>query len=272
MAKFGVDVSEHQGLIDWEKARHCIDFAILRAGFGKNNIDKQFKRNADACAKHGIPFGVYWFSYALSPEMAAAEADFVCDAIECYNVQYPVSYDFEYDTVKNMTLNGVTNTKQLMLQMANAFLNRVEQRGHYAMNYANIDFLNRGFSDILTKYDAWIANWGVSSPPIRAGIWQYTDCGRIDGISGDVDLNLCYKDYPAIIAQLRSAGEKTPVNTEEKTDRLERARKRWWEKYNTIADDVLSGKYGNGAARKTALIEHGYDYALVQDIVNCKLG
>ena len=95
----GIDVSRHQGTIDWNSVKPNIDFAIIRAGFGKNNIDAKARRNVSECERLGIPYGLYWFSYALHPEMAKKEAEYMIDFIGEHRPEYPIVYDFEYDTV-----------------------------------------------------------------------------------------------------------------------------------------------------------------------------
>ena len=96
----GIDVSEHQGRINWEQVKGHVDFVMLRAGYGRNNIDKQFIRNIEECNRLGIPVGIYWFSYAWNEEMARNEAKYVLEAIKPYKIDYPISYDLEYDTLK----------------------------------------------------------------------------------------------------------------------------------------------------------------------------
>ncbi|HHD2882938.1 TPA: GH25 family lysozyme, partial [Clostridium perfringens] len=113
----GIDVSEHQGRIDWERVKGNIDFAILRAGYGRNNIDKQFIRNIEECNRLCIPVGIYWFSYAWNTEMARNEARYVLEAIKGYRVDYPISYDLEYDTLNYASKNGVTIGKRLATDM-----------------------------------------------------------------------------------------------------------------------------------------------------------
>ena len=101
MSIHGIDVSQHQGSIDWRKVKASgIQFAMLRAGYGANTVDGEFERNARGCMEAGIPFGVYWFSYAYTPEMARREAEKCISVIREYKVQYPVCYDFEYDSVR----------------------------------------------------------------------------------------------------------------------------------------------------------------------------
>ena len=116
-----IDVSEHNGDIDWERVKGSIDGAILRAGYGKGNADKKFTRNAAECNRLGIPCGAYWFSYALTPEMAAAEAKALLEAVKPYRMELPLAFDFEYDSVRVAARNGVTITKELASNMVRAF-------------------------------------------------------------------------------------------------------------------------------------------------------
>lgn len=197
----GIDVSKHQGTINWEKVKaDGIKFAMLRAGYGKNNIDAQFKRNAKECNRLGIPFGVYWFSYAYTEEMAKKEAEYCLAAIKGYKVEYPVCFDLEYDTVSYAKKNGVTITKALATKFTKAFCGKVETAGYYAMNYANKDYLTNYFDASLLKlYDLWYARYTSKNDRENVGIWQYTSSGKVNGISGNVDMNYSYKDYPSII-------------------------------------------------------------------------
>lgn len=269
--KKGIDVSTHQGTINWDKVKGNIDFAIIRAGCGKNIIDSQFHNNAAACSRLGIPFGVYWFSYAYTEAMAKAEADYVCNAAAKYKLAYPICFDFEYDSYNYAVKNGVTPTKGLLVKMATAFLNRVEERGYYAMNYTNLDYLSRGFSGITDKYDTWLAQWGVSSPSRSCGIWQYSSAGNVPGISGNVDMDYAYKDYPSIIATMGTSSNDTvngTTNDKTKEEQLGNLKNEMWGKYYSIAKEVLDGKWGNGDARKNKLTGAGYDYNFVQSIVN----
>ena len=144
----GIDVSEHQGRIDWERVKGNIDFAILRAGYGRNNIDKQFIRNIEECNRLCIPVGIYWFSYAWNTEMARNEAKYVLEAIKGYRVDYPISFDLEYDTLNYAKKNGVTIGKRLATDMVKAFCDEINRNGYRAMNYTNQDFL-------LNKKSEW---------------------------------------------------------------------------------------------------------------------
>lgn len=210
--KKGIDVSEHQGVINWELTKPEIDFAMLRVGYGQNNIDKQFIRNATECNRLGIPFGVYWFSYASTAEMAKAEAGYCLAAIKPFKVEYPVCFDFEYDSTANALKKGVTITKELASAMVTAFLTAIEGAKYYGMNYANADYLSRYFSDnIPVRFDTWLASWptlesmiealkagDTTNAPRACGIWQWGG-KTYSGISGNVDSNNAYKDYAQII-------------------------------------------------------------------------
>lgn len=195
----GIDVSEHQGRIDWERVKGNIDFAILRAGYGRNNIDKQFIRNIEECNRLGIPVGIYWFSYAWNEEMAKNEARYVLEAIKGYRVDYPISYDLEYDTLNYAKKNGVTIGKRLATDMINAFCSTIEQAGYKAMNYANPDFINNKFYNNEVNYPLWLAWYGVSEDRAKAynpSMWQYSESGSIPGIgTNSVDMNYCYEDF-----------------------------------------------------------------------------
>ncbi len=95
----GIDVSEHNGVIDWEKAKASgVGFAMIRAGYGRT-VEKQFKRNISECNRVGLPCGVYWFSYALNAVGAANEAKACLKAIAPYKVDLPVAFDLEHDSV-----------------------------------------------------------------------------------------------------------------------------------------------------------------------------
>src|SRR5690554_97820 len=148
----GIDVSTHQGTIDWEKVKVAgIQFAIIRAGYGRNAIDAQFVRNISECNRLGIPCGVYWFSYALTAEEAAQEARYCLEAIKPYLVEYPICFDLEYDSVRYAKTQKVTIGRKEATAFAAAFLCEVEKAGYYAVNYANKDYLRSMFNMAVLK-------------------------------------------------------------------------------------------------------------------------
>lgn len=199
----GIDVSKHQGKIDWKKVQAAgIEFAMLRAGYGRNNLDAQFHNNANGCRVTGIPFGVYWFSYAYTVEMARQEARYCKDIISQYNVQFPVCYDLEYDTVDYARDHGVHIGKTIATQMANAFCEEIKKAGYMPMNYANRDYMNNMFG--IVPYDLWFARYNSSPGRSDMAMWQYTSSGSVRGVNGKVDMNICYKDYTAGIKPVRA--------------------------------------------------------------------
>ena len=197
-----IDISHYQATPDFDKLKAQVDGVIIRAGYGQNNIDKQFARNIAECNRVGIPCGVYWFSYACTADMAAKEAEYCLAAIKPYRVELPVCFDFEYDSVNNAKKKGVTVTALLANNIVKAFCDTVEKAGYYCMNYANPDFLSRYFTD-TAKYDLWLAQWpnkpDLAHPPRACGIWQWGG-KTYDGITtGTVDTNEAYRDYAEII-------------------------------------------------------------------------
>jgi GH25 family lysozyme M1 (1,4-beta-N-acetylmuramidase) len=200
----GIDVSENQGVIDWDKVKPNISFAMIRAGFGHNNIDKQFVRNASECTRLGIPFGVYWFSYATNADMAAQEAAYCLAAIKPYHLNMPIVFDFEYDSVNYAKKMDVTITKALATSFVTAFCSAIEKAGYWATMYSNLDYLTNYFdASLLQKYDLWFANPvsnpDFTSPPHTCGMWQYSFTGTMDGITGNVDLDIAYQQYLSLI-------------------------------------------------------------------------
>lgn len=198
----GIDVSRHQGDIDWDRVNPHIDFAMIRAGFGKNNIDAKSRRNVSECERLGIPYGLYWFSYALHPEMAKKEAEYLIDFIGEHKPEYPIVYDFEYDTVTHATKNGVNINRQFVLDCTEEFCRTLEEHGFYSMFYTNQDYYQRYYqaSKVAEKYDMWYARYSHSAGR-KVTLWQYSDKGKLPGISGYVDLDKTERDYPLIMTK-----------------------------------------------------------------------
>ncbi len=216
----GVDVSEHNGVIDWNKVKASgIGFAMLRGGYGQT-VDKQFQRNASECNRLGIPIGVYWFSYALNNVGAIREAIRCLEAIQPYKIDYPIAFDLEYDSVNYAQKQGVFIGMELASGMARAFCQTLQDAGYTAMNYANPDYLNRYFDErVQTEFPVWLAQWpngtpNLDKPPRTCGIWQYSEKGSVPGISGPVDLDVCYGTYPK-----KEEGEKDNM-TQEKFNQM----------------------------------------------------
>lgn len=195
----GIDVSKWNGDIDWEEVKKAgIEFAIIRAGYGKNTIDQQFKRNIEGCIDNDIHIGVYWFSYAYTNEMAYQEAAFCKKVIGPYKkyINMGVWFDFEYDSTAYATRHGVTITKDKCTNIAYAFCRGIEKEGYLVGIYTNIDYANNFYTkQILEEYNVWIADWNAECRYNgKYLIWQYTDGGEVKGINGKVDMDWYYGD------------------------------------------------------------------------------
>lgn len=236
--KILIDVSEHQGLLDWEKVKPHIDGAILRCGYGSDypgQDDGQFRRNADECTRLGIPFGVYLYSYAESAEKARSEADHVLRLIRGYKLSYPVYLDLEEP-----------GTQAGAVERACIFGDIIEGAGYWCGVYANLNWWENDLPG-LERFTKWVAQYYKMCEYTGAhlDIWQYTSKGQVPGISGPVDMNECYRDFPGEILGQRAG--KSVVE---------------------LAKEVIDGKWDNGDERKRLLTAAGYDYDAVQARVN----
>lgn len=197
MGTIGIDVSEHNGKIAWDKI--SCDFAIIRGGYGYGDIDSTFFSNAKNCT---VPFGVYWFSYASTVDGAIVEAEKCIQTLReaQKRPQLPVFFDWEYDSDRYCReKKGTTVSKALYSKMAKAFMDTLIAAGYKAGNYYNHDYYCRYCdASILDRkrYYQWYAHYGdgkamsgipSGKPGVACDIWQYTEKGRIAGFEGDVN-------------------------------------------------------------------------------------
>ena len=192
MKRILIDVSEHQGVIDWEKARYHIDGAILRCGYGsdyEHQDDEQFRRNADECTRLGIPFGVYLYSYAKTIDRVKSEAAHVLRLIKPYKLAYPVYLDLEEPGLEEGA--GIR---------ARVFGDIIEKAGYWCGVYANLNWWENHLRG-LERFTKWVAQYYKECQYTGASldIWQYTSKGNVPGIDGNVDMNECYRDFPGEI-------------------------------------------------------------------------
>lgn len=193
----GIDVSRWQNTIDWGKVKASgFTFAMIRAGYGRyhHQEDAKFRINMENAQKAGVNRGVYWYSYAVSPEEARIEAQVCLDIIRGYKLEYPIMFDIEENMQKELG-------KEVVSDIIEAFCTTVEAQGYYVGVYSYKNFLtNYVRQDILDRYDVWLAEW-CEQPTYKGnyGIWQYTSNGLVNGIEGRVDLNISYKNYPEIM-------------------------------------------------------------------------
>lgn len=201
--KLGIDVSEHQGDIDWEAvSKTSVDFAIIRASYawndeGDQHQDKTFLENVAEAKKYNIPIGAYHYSYATTVEEAKKEAELFLSQVRGTTFEYPLYYDLEDECQDDLSKEEITN-------IAIAFLETIKEAGYYVGIYSNPDNIKNLDMERLAEYDLWIANYSVQNTyEGDYGMWQYTCYGKVNGISGDVDLNYCYYDYPSYIKKVQ---------------------------------------------------------------------
>lgn len=200
-----IDVSEHQGIINWEQVKGQIDGAILRVGYGDDiasQDDKQWKRNADECTRLGIPFGVYIYAYATNEAMARSEAAHVLRCIKGYNLKFPVYYDVEEP-----------GTEGYAKQAAQIFGDVIEKAGYWCGVYANLNWWNNYLKG-LERFTKWVAQYNSQCDYAGANkdMWQYTSSGSVTGINGSVDMNECYRNFPGEMGGI-SGNKPTPPPT-----------------------------------------------------------
>ena len=186
----GIDVSNHQGTVDWNKVKAAgIDFAILKVGPVYGKPDDSFERNAAECERLGIPYGVYYYSYARSVEDANKEADRTLAWLGGHHPSLPVYYDLEDSYI----LQDPDFSKDKLTQIAQAFCNRMEAVGFKSGIYANLNWLNNYLnSPSLSGYDHWVAqyNWRCDYAGSYS-FWQYSSSGNVPGVNGRCDMNYC---------------------------------------------------------------------------------
>lgn len=192
----GIDVSHHQGQIDWDALAPHIDFAILRVGYGANltsQDDRQWKNNADACSRLGIPFGVYIYSHALTKAQALDEVDHVLRQIEGYRLSMPIYLDLEDSSLLENC------TKAEIYENAKVFCDAIEAAGYAVGIYANTNWWKNYLTDPgYDQWDRWVAQYSDTlSYQGSYSMWQYTSKGVLPGITANtVDLNYWYGEPP----------------------------------------------------------------------------
>lgn len=187
----GIDVSKHQGNINWDAV--TTDFAIIRAGYGIviSQKDPMFETNYKACKERGIPVGAYWYSYASTEVAAKLEAEVCLEVLKGKQFEMPIYYDIE----EKGSLRAAN-------KIAKVFCETLEKAGYFVGIYASASPLKTYFSEEIRKrYAIWVAHYGVAKPNYSGnyGMWQYSSAGKVNGIYGNVDMDFCYEDYPSII-------------------------------------------------------------------------
>ena len=200
---FGIDVSQFQGFINWDAVRPQIDFAILRLGWigqpGNHTLDTRFERNYTECKRLKIPTGVYVYCYSNTTSSAQDGAAWVLQQLSNKTLELPVYIDMEDDSLVSLGKDALTN-------IVIAFNTAIEQGGFWAGVYANLywynDLLNT--AELKRRYTTWVADYSGGDAEQFRGVfdmWQNSSTGRINGIMGDVDTDILYRD---LICEIRN--------------------------------------------------------------------
>ena len=192
----GIDISEHNGKIDFSKVKNNVDFIILRLGWigNKNNhtLDKRFTEYYRECKKYNIPVGLYIYCYSNNVAAAESGANWTIKQITDKKFELPIYIDMEDGSIRNLGKTKLTN-------ITIGFNNVIEKAGYRSGVYANADWFNNCLDkEILKrKYITWIAHYGLLNKNKYKGIYdmlQYASNGKVSGITGRVDMNEMYKD------------------------------------------------------------------------------
>lgn len=267
MAVKGIDVSYWQGIIDWAKVKAAgISFAIIKAGGSDDGFytDSKWETNYKGAKANGIAVGAYYFVGPKCVNAAAGKADaerFI-QLLKGKQFEYPVFMDNEAQPVSAKT--GIT-------EASIAFCETMEAAGYFVGIYGSTysGFRDRMDDSKLTAYTHWVAQYASKCTYSgKYGIWQYSSKGRVNGISGNVDMDLSYVDYPSAIKGGGFNGYEKTVSSSKPVASTTPAKK----STDEIAREVIAGSWGNGDDRKSRLTAAGYDYSAVQAKVNALLG
>lgn len=193
--KIGLDISKWQGNVDFDKLKEKnVEFIILRIGyqkgFGKEFIlDEKFERNIKEANRVGIPVGLYFYSYAITKKTAKEQAKWIIEKSKDYKISLPVAFDFEdwqYFSSQKLSLKDIND-------IAITFMDTLEENGYKGMNYSSKRYLENIWN--INKYPVWLAHYtNKTDYSGKYSIWQLCQDGRIEGIKGDVDINVMYEN------------------------------------------------------------------------------
>ncbi|MBQ5851374.1 MAG: glycoside hydrolase family 25 protein [Lachnospiraceae bacterium] len=195
----GIDVSKYQGDIDWEKvSADGVEYAFVRLGVrgyqsGKIVADEYFDQNMRGACDAGIRTGVYFFTQAVNTAEALEEANFVIESIKNYDVTCPVVFDVEHVANSNARANELSQQERTDITIA--FCNAIRDAGYIPMIYGNVKCFTKMLDMTrLNEYEKWYAFYDdYMYMPYDVSCWQYTEKGKVKGISGNVDMNISYK-------------------------------------------------------------------------------
>lgn len=201
----GIDVSKYQGTIDWQKvAADGIKFAFIRIGWAgyeggiDEGADPTFDANMQGAIAAGISVGAYVYGYCRSASAARRAAREAAARCKPYKLTMPLAFDIE----NAATYGGYPREDNSII--AAAFLDEVRAQGYYPLLYTYTNFAQRYLDlGMLSGYDLWLADYRGYMGIEGASIWQYSSSGAVEGIAGRVDMNIAYKDYPALIGGMQ---------------------------------------------------------------------
>lgn len=197
----GVDLSKYNGTVDFTKLKEAgVGFAMLRLasrgyGSGKISLDEKFVEYAQNAQVAGIQIGAFFYSQAVNENEAVEEANYIVGAISGFNVKYPVAIDIERVSGDEARTDKLTNKERTSI--VKMFCDTVKGYGYKPIIYASSEMLVGGLDlKELQDYDVWLADEKIPTEyPYRFGMWQYNTKGHIDGITGDIDLDISFIDY-----------------------------------------------------------------------------
>lgn len=247
---FGVDISEHNGTVDWSALAKKVDFAILRIGWVGNNSNKmdiRFVENYKAAKKAGVKLGAYVYMYSKSTSAAIKGAEWILKQIKGYDFELPIYCDMEDASIAGLG-------KKTLTDITDGFNRTIKAAGYTVGIYANKYWFDSKLNPSVKKYHTWIAHYtsGTGKYKGEYEMWQNSSDGSVSGVKGRVDTNYLYED---VFASDKPSAPKPSTTTAKKT-------------VDEIAREVINGKWGNGDERKKKLTSAGYNYNAVQKKVN----
>lgn len=208
-----IDISHHNTVEDLHGG---INGVMIRATYGKVGLDSKLHEHVELAEKAGIPYGFYFYSYALNTESAKIEVQNFLDNIKMFRPTLPCAIDME-DADGYKKRNGFPDVETLC-EICNIACSEIEKAGYYALIYASDSwFRDYLFLDRLDKYGKWVARWSNEAPNAEWQMWQYTSTGQVVGIKGNVDISTTNYNFPKIIANMQ---KKNRVESVESSDNL----------------------------------------------------
>lgn len=198
----GIDVSKWQGQVDFNAVKRTgVEFVIIQAGYGRSATQKDpfFEINYQRAKAAGLHVGAYWFSYAINPDDARAEAAACAEVIKGKQFDFPIFYDLENDPKSGYF--PFVNGKEHCSQLVNAFCTELEKAGYFVGLYISRSPLQTHITkEVAERFTLWLAEYGTKlNYNGEYGIWQHSSSGRVVGVIGEVDLDVAKIDYPSII-------------------------------------------------------------------------